>query len=1022
MVSQMWRRAFFPASLALIRLRARAGRSLLVALGIAVGAALLAVADGGSAAVRDRAVQRALTELGPSQTSVQAVWSGVPAQSALPLASLDRHAKAALRPVTGETPFALMLFREARFGGAVVNLAAVDGLGRWLRVRKGRLPRPCRPQSCELVLVGGQGPLPRLPFLRVVGRATLTADAPFDAYFGSSRRKQPPLLLAEGVSGLASAPLPDADLIARTYGWILPVSPGTIHDWEIQGFAGRIDRANRRLQEESSLFSVSAPIDALGDIHTKARVAGERLLLVGGDIAVLLLAFAVLAATRLRRDSEAAWRRLTWFGARRGQLVTLSAVECGAIAAAAVVAGWAAGIGFAALLARHLGAPAGPVVAHSVAAPGALALAAALAAGAAIVVLVSLRARLIAFGGLSLSAADVAVVGALLAAALALSRGATDVGTLASGGGTNAFLLLLPSLIVFAGAVLAARIAAPALRLLERAGRDGPLSFRLAALSLARRTGPPLLAVVFLVISISVALFAATYRETLVRNDGERAAFAVPADFVLSEDLQRLVTIQQAASPRDYASLGRATPVIRLGGNVSGRAQESFTLLGLPARAMPGIDGWMSGFSNAPLVELAARLRPHGPIQPAGIELPPDARSIELPVLIRGDKVNLGLNVLNRRGDFTLIPLGEPVAGRHRLRAGVPAQARGGRVVAIHLELPLVEQFLAGHRESGTTLSVSATSRGVLDLARLRALTPHGIRLLGPFRDWFGTGGVTATGAHVRYVVNRAAASFFRPREPTDGQPVPVLASPGIAAAAGPGGILPLEVHEQPLLARVVGISRYFPSVFENVVVADRDLVSTVLNSEGPGSATPSEIWLTARPKAAAALEQRPFNLLAIASQSALAAKIRSDPLARGTLAILAVTALVALALALVGLLLTVLVDVRDESGELFDLEVQGASPADLRRHLRLRALIVIVAGIAGGVATGAALTGLVVSVVRVTAGATAPVPPLIVGVSWPLLLGGSAAFVVAAAAVVALATARVSERAASRRSSEGIA
>ena len=195
-----------------------------------------------------------------------------------------------------------------------------------------------------------------------------------------------------------------------------------------------------------------------------------------------------------------------------------------------------------------------------------------------------------------------------------------------------------------------------------------------------------------------------------------------------------------------------------------------------------------------------------------------------------------------------------------------------------------------------------------------------------------------------------------------------------------------------------------------------------MLNSEGPGSATPSEIWLTARPKAAAALEQRPFNLLAIASQSALAAKIRSDPLARGTLAILAVTALVALALALVGLLLTVLVDVRDESGELFDLEVQGASPADLRRHLRLRALIVIVAGIAGGVATGAALTGLVVSVVRVTAGATAPVPPLIVGVSWPLLLGGSAAFVVAAAAVVALATARVSERAASRRSSEGIA
>src|SRR5207237_4242845 len=121
---------------------------------------------------------RALTELGPSPASVQAVWSGVPAQSDLPLAALDREAKAALRPVTGETPVGLMLLREARFGGALVNLAAVDGIGRWLRVREGRPPRPCRPQRCELVLIGGKGALPRLPSLRVVRHAALAPAAP----------------------------------------------------------------------------------------------------------------------------------------------------------------------------------------------------------------------------------------------------------------------------------------------------------------------------------------------------------------------------------------------------------------------------------------------------------------------------------------------------------------------------------------------------------------------------------------------------------------------------------------------------------------------------------------------------------------------------------------------------------------------------------------------------------------------------------------------------------------------------
>ena len=72
-----------PVRYALLRLRRHAPRTLVVGLGIAVGAAVLAMTVVASGSVRDRAVQRALVQLAPSDRAVQAVWSGVPSQSIL---------------------------------------------------------------------------------------------------------------------------------------------------------------------------------------------------------------------------------------------------------------------------------------------------------------------------------------------------------------------------------------------------------------------------------------------------------------------------------------------------------------------------------------------------------------------------------------------------------------------------------------------------------------------------------------------------------------------------------------------------------------------------------------------------------------------------------------------------------------------------------------------------------------------------------------------------------------------------
>jgi hypothetical protein len=967
------RRASYPVRLALVRLRASAGRAALVALGIATGAAMLALATGASAAVRDRAVADELARVGPSDSSLQVVWSGVPAQAAVPVARLDASARAALASIVPGRPFGVSLFREARFGGALVNLGGVDGLGRWVRLTSGRLPRTCTPRLCELVLAGGSGRLPRLPFLRVVGRGTLARDAPLRAYFGEGDPARPPLLLAEGALALGRLPLPDVDLIARTYGWVLPVAPGSVHDWEIPGLAHRVDVAGSRLAAVDPVFSVAAPLDALAGVHARAGVAGERLLLIGGDVAILLLAFAVLAAARRRRDTEDARRRLTWAGARRSQLVTFTATESVVVAFVAACVGWAVGIGLAALLARALGADPGPVLAHSVLSGRGLLLAAGLAAASAVVVVASLQAELPAFGTRTLTTADVAALGAVGAVLLAVARGEATAASV--GGGAGAFLLLLPALVVFAASVVAARLLAPGFRALGRV--RGPLPLRLAALSLARRGGTSVVASAFLVVSVGVALFAASYRATLERGQRDQAAFAVPADYVLSEDLERLVPVQRV--PRAaIARLGDSVEAVRASGDLHGRG---LTLLGLPARSLAEVRGWR----DPPGPGVLRGLGPGASLR--GLE--PRSRRLELPVRVQGDPVTLALDVQRPRGDFAVVPLGTASARTRRLRATIPA---GGRVVALRLSLPPVAAFLAGHRESGTRLSVSTASRGVL-------------RLGAPFTRWIGTGGVRVESGGIHYLVNRAAASLLRPREPTDGVPVPVLATPDLGAA---GDVLSLTVNEVPLTVRVVGTTPLVPSVSGAAIVADRDRVATALDAVQPGALVPNEVWVLHATAAAGSLLRRaPLDRLAVESHAARLHELRADPLARGTLALLSATALVALALALLGLLLTVVTDRRDESGELFDLRAQGASAGELRRYLRLRAVLVALAGVAGGIATGAILVTLVASIVAVTAGATTPVPPLVVSLDWPLLAAGCAAFALAAAALVAAATAR---------------
>ena len=125
----------------------------------------------------------------------------------------------------------------------------------------------------------------------------------------------------------------------------------------------------------------------------------------------------------------------------------------------------------------------------------------------------------------------------------------------------------------------------------------------------------------------------------------------------------------------------------------------------------------------------------------------------------------------------------------------------------------------------------------------------------------------------------------------------------------------------------------------------------------------------------------------------------------------LAVAAAASLALAIAGLVLGLIADLRDERRDLFDLEAEGFEPAALRRQQRLRAAATALCGLVGGLVTATLLSRLVVELVALTANATSPEPPLVVSID-PLRVGIALAVLVVVGAVLVYTTTAAAFRA----------
>jgi hypothetical protein len=347
--------------------------------------------------------------------------------------------------------------------------------------------------------------------------------------------------------------------------------------------------------------------------------------------------------------------------------------------------------------------------------------------------------------------------------------------------------------------------------------------------------------------------------------------------------------------------------------------------------------------------------------------------------------------VADARGRISLVRLGNVPSRESVLTATLPAGT--ARVLGLDLALPASEQFMLAHNEAEGEVAIVPS--GELDLGPLLA----GSRLLTDWRDWrLSTGGDVlprGPGARIRYSFPDTGLHLvLRQAQPTDDQPMPVVASPDVArAAGGVGGTTTLDFQDTRIDAHIVGVASRMPSVPADTgpfVLADEAWLSTALNANAPGEGTPREIWISAGGdggRAAEALSRPPFANLDVASRAAEEHELASDPLAHATTVALGAAGLMALVLAVLGFWVGVVSELHDEKSDFFDLEAQGLAPAAMRRQLRIRGVILLVLGMAGGLALAVLLSRLVVSLVRVSATQGVPEPPLRLDPDW--LVGG---------------------------------
>lgn len=971
-----------PLALVAARARRRPAQWLPGLLGLVVAAAFACVVVAEATIAGDQAARAVLKTSGPLSSTVRVISQG-PAAGSQELQARALLARTGLRVQTR-----VVLMSEVRLSGVVVRPVAIAPLSRWVSSRQASKVRGCTRRACPMLLVGGSLRQRRLRALgvhiRVTGTAPVRSAAPLG--FAPASSSSPPILATGDPRGLDR--IPGLSGVYRTQDWVSSLNLARLQSWQLASIEEQMQRTQVNLQQSGSGFAFSGPFNTLDAARAQADAAPTRLLAAGGGAVAALSVFLVLAAYGLRHERAGDVARLLAAGARSSQCAVFAVAESAALSSVALVAGAALGTAVAALLAAHAGLPVWGVLHHSLLTPTALAgLVGGWLAATALVSLVLLAP--------AAQVADFLAVAAVAALALTLTRGSANGGPLPA--------LFAPLACISAG-VLVYRLAGAVLLGSERIARRGPPLSRLALVSLARAPVAPALAIAFIAVSTGLAGFALAYRSTLLRGSADQAANQVPLDALVAPGPSFQTPLELAAMRRWLAlAAGPVLPVRRTYANyLSGGESVTVAALGVPAGGLKLIGGWRQSDGSAPLATLAARLRPPGPVHKPGPPLGGDARWLALAISAPGGGVQVSADVRKRSGAVTQLQLGTATPQRRTVRARIPPGSF--ELEALQLNEPAGLQATNGHQNGENPAAATQFSTPV-SLGPIELLDAAGHRLrTAAIGSWRGVGAAAnAGGAGTTSAVLRLRFSdsgspgIARPPQPSDSRPVPVLADRHTAAVAGGGGRIALTVDGLPVDARIVGVLRRFPTLTPGgagFVIADQATLASALDASLPGQGRPDELWIdSSRPAALkAALRRPPLRILTASFRADVERRLRSDPIARGVLGTLVAAAVIAVSLAVIGLLVALLGPMRDQRAER-ELEVHGLGPGTLARELRLRIITAAAIGLLAGLAVAAALTRLAVAAVDSAATLAPPQPPLVTVAPWRelVLLGLSA-------------------------------
>jgi hypothetical protein len=990
-----WARATWAiAGLVGARARRRRSAAALVALSVAGSIVVLGSLLGVGIVTEDLATRRALSALAPPDRLIGIHRYTIDGYGD---ADSEQVAREALQPVLDVTEpiVAVRLYQPQR---EPFRILAMDGAANWVEVTKGRLPDPCTGRSpCEAIRIGpnalpdGVGEVgTSVEFedlhIDIVGVAAPSPDLPLSVI-------QPDglALLVEGRTGIHESAR--IQQIPRTGFWLAPIDPDRVHSWTLKDLAARVEEAERILTPAGYTYLLQTPASTLGAVHDRTQVAIGRLVFISSLIVGVLLAFAAFAAAIERNDVALEERRLRAAGASRGARLLFFVGEALLPALAGAIVGElsaALAIGY---LATSNGDPIDVVLGLALLQPAAIGLTALLVGLALVAIVLGIHP---AAGRLLQPRV---VVAAVLPAGLILlwdrlTSGPLDPAKLAADA-TSPGSVLLPGALGLSVILGSLVILPPLLRGLARVTRRAPLGLRLATISVAREPLRPAAVMTLLAFSVGAVVFGQVYSATLRRGAEDQAAFAAGMDVkvqTLSAEGRFGTEVVPLLEGGAVGSDVDVAPMIRQPGESA--TLRTFTLVGIDGPAIGRLRGWRADFSPQDPAALGAAIDLPRPWAMAGHPLAAGAREVAIDVTYQGDPINVVAAVEQADGAVRYLALGDLEPGTHTKTAELfdsreLAHLTGSEPVGWRV-LGLIAGNGGdaggggpnqGHRQEG-----DLTVRGLAEV-------------IDPAKP-------------IHLVVSGEGGMFIRPPVRTDGLVLPAIVSPDLATDVDTSGVLNVLIGSSlKLQLHPVGVTTLFPSIVDpgRVVIVDLEPLRLAMNAHDPGTGVPNQVLLgtpsDARTAAVvAALGRDPFPQLVVQSRPAIEEERSNDPFAIGIVWGLAIGAIAGLLLSLLGVLFAAASELRDERGELWELEAQGTTPRSLVSLVVLRTVAMCAIGTFTGIVLGVALGWFVAAAVGVGGEGGTPVPALVLVAPWNVIAGIAVALlVVIGIAVLAL-------------------